>query len=655
MVSTAAEPAADVPPAISHPTRIVSWPVVAMFVLLTLAFTYPLWLDLGGSVMWSGSDTELFAWTLAWDGHAFAHSPWAIFDANIFYPFAHTLAYSENLIGSAFFAAPVLWITGNPVAAINVVTLLSCFLCGLGTYILARRLGLGTAAAVIAGVIFAFSPPRFMRIGQLHLCAVQWIPFGLASLHAYFDEGRARHLRWAVAFFTLEVLSSGHGAVYLLVGMAGLTVYRLVLGEPVKWRQRLDDFGLPGFLLLVPAILVVLQYQYVQREVGLVRTLADWTRTNGASFLTSPSHVDVFIHNRLPGRLDPAQGDLFPGYLPFLFALLAFLPRRGPKPGSTTLSHVAGAFEVVASLGLTCGVVMLFTGPIRFKVNDFLLLSLRQVARPWILFAACAAVRVVLSRWVPLEIGTRLRHLRDWLTEWPRRDRTNAMPFYLLLAIVTAWVSFPLDPPWALWPHIYWLPGLNFIRVPARFTLLSLMALGVVVGYGYERASKWLRPSWRTAAGVVMAVLLLVEFASMPLQPNKWSIEIPDVDRWVATLPGSFAIAEVPTTDPDGETWRWEQRQAIYMLHSMAHWQRTIHAFSGTRPELLDDTINLLGRFPDEKSVRRLEFLGIKYLIVHTDYYEPGQWEKVEKQIEAFGDRLRLEKVVGAGRVYSVH
>jgi hypothetical protein len=34
--------------------------------------------------------------TLAWDTHAFT-TPLSIFDANIYYPERHTLAYSENL------------------------------------------------------------------------------------------------------------------------------------------------------------------------------------------------------------------------------------------------------------------------------------------------------------------------------------------------------------------------------------------------------------------------------------------------------------------------------------------------------------------------------------------------------------------------------
>ena len=90
------------------------------------------------------ADTDLFIWSLAWDAHALVTQPLALFDANIYYPQARTLAYSENLLGGAMFSAPVWWVTGNPVLAMNVAALASCVLCGAGAWLLARRLGLST-------------------------------------------------------------------------------------------------------------------------------------------------------------------------------------------------------------------------------------------------------------------------------------------------------------------------------------------------------------------------------------------------------------------------------------------------------------------------------------------------------------------------------
>jgi hypothetical protein len=58
--------------------------------------------------------------------------------------------------------------------------------------------------------------------------------------------------------------------------------------------------------------------------------------------------------------------------------------------------------------------------------------------------------------------------------------------------------------------------------------------------------------------------------------------------------------------------------------------------------------------FPDETSVASLSGLGVTYIVVHTDSYSPMEWGRVEKRLQEFSSRLRLEHVEGAGRVYSL-
>ena len=89
-------------------------------------------------------------------------------------------------------------------------------------------------AAILAGAVFAFAPARLFRISQLHLTTIQWVPFTLAFLHTYLDSRKPRDLRLAIAFFTLQVLTSGHGAVFVIVAAAALIVYRLALREPIE-------------------------------------------------------------------------------------------------------------------------------------------------------------------------------------------------------------------------------------------------------------------------------------------------------------------------------------------------------------------------------------------------------------------------------------
>lgn len=145
------------------------WQAAALYAALTLLLMYPISVHPASLVAGDGPDTHLGLFVLSWDVHAFTSQPLAIFEANTFYPNPRTLAYQDNLIGSALIAAPVLWLTGNPVLALNVICLLANVLCGLGAYVLARRLGLGTAAALLCGLVFALSPPRFFRHSQVGL------------------------------------------------------------------------------------------------------------------------------------------------------------------------------------------------------------------------------------------------------------------------------------------------------------------------------------------------------------------------------------------------------------------------------------------------------------------------------------------------------
>ena len=90
------------------------------------------------------------------------------------------------------------------------------------------------------------------------------------------------------------------------------------------------------------------------------------------------------------------------------------------------------------------------------------------------------------------------------------------------------------------------------------------------------------------------------------------------------------------------------------MIHSTAHWQKTVHGYSGWRTALHRQLYSQMQVFPDETSVDSLSGLGVTYIVVHTDSYPPGEWGLVEERLRKFSSRLRLEHVEGAGRVYSL-
>ena len=622
------------------------------YLALTLLLAYPLTLNPATTILADSPDTHLIMWILGWDTHALVHHPLSIFDANIYFPRRLTLAYSENLIGSALVAAPVFWLTGNAVLALNVVTLISCALCGVGAWLLARRVGVGALGAALCGLVFAFSPARFSRITQLHLTTVQWVPFTLAFLHAYLDGGRPRDLRLAAAFFSLQALTSGHGAVFAGLATLALLVYRAASGEPIAFARRLRDCGVMGAVLLGPAVLVCLPYRAVQLELGLRRSLEDWIPTP-ESFMASPTTVHTWLLSLLPGTPvnDTASAYLFPGYLPLVLGAVALLwpgVARGhgvPAPVGRAWTRAALLVEIAAIVSMAVSVFVSLVHPITWRIDGTLVFAARDPLRAWAMCAVVVALRMALVSRAPVAIGPRFRRNLDACRRWVKARRQDPTTFYGLLTLASVMVS--AGPPIGLWPLVYWLPGLNFIRVPSRFMILAVLGLAVLSGIGFDRLSARVGPGKRRLLATALGVLMIIEFAGIPLETVPFKVEAPAVERWLAGQTQPFVVAEAPVMPT-------ARSQTTYMLHSMAHWQKTIHGYSGVQAALHDELYRRLRDFPDEAGLQSLAGLGVTYIVVHTEMYDRDEWAATEQRLSQFQQWLTLEHEEDGGRVYSL-
>ena len=540
--------------------------VSALYSALTFVMAYPLSASPGSTVVWDAPDTHVYLWTLAWDAYAFLHRPLLIFDANIYYPFTNTLAYSENLIGTAFFAAPIIWLTGNLVLGMNFAALITCVLCGVGGYVLARRWHLSPYAAFLCGLVFEFAPPRFIKLGQLHLTAIQWIPFTLAFLHSYLERGRRRDLLLALGCFTLQALSSGHGALFLALAIALLLAWRIALGQPIAIRQWLRDCGATGAYLLAPSVWMMLPYRAVQADAGLRRGYSPDAMPGLIDFLASPSRFHIYVQREWLGQPtinDQAIAYMFPGVLALLLggvAIALWRPRRGSL-------------------------------------------------------------------------------------------RTDATVFFALLGILSTlmFASWPFQ----LWRHIYWMPGINFVRAPPRFALLGLLCLAMLVAIAFDRLTVRTSSRARLIAAGALSLALLAEYSSVPFAAQPFAIDPPAVDRWLNTRPKPFAVAEFPQPSPFllGE---YERHHTHAMLHATVHWQKTVHGYSSHRRPLHERLYWNMMSFPEDAILSELLDLGVDYVVVHTDRYPGERWrDEIAPKVER-SPRLELLHTDGAGRVYAL-
>ena len=629
--------------------------ILALFGVMTALATFPLSARPGSEAIDLGPDTRLFLWTLAWDTEALAQRPFSLFDANIFHPEPRTLAYSEHQLGSALVAAPIIATSGNPLLAMNTVLLLSCFLSGLGAYVLSRQLGLGQAGALLAGVVFAFTPPRFFRLGQLHLATVQWIPFCLALVHRYAASGTRRHLLGALALFSLQAVTGGQSALFLALAACGLIVYLALFGElrPRSSLVRDAAIGLP--LALALNLPFVVPYLLVQRDLGLERSLdeaREWS-PNAASFLASPTHVHRWLAGkaRLGRALRDAKAFLFPGVIPLFFACFAFA-RAAPKPPSASVEPMASsrslrALDALISILALLAVLIEAAGGVSLRSGSFHL-SASGGGRAAVGAVALLVARLLLFRRQPFAYLPPLRGLRDRLRAFFERRVGINGGFYALLFALSLWVA--LGPGAGLYAALYrLLPGFDFIRVPSRFTLLSVLALAVLAGLGFERfvaGRKWLAPA--------IVALSFAELAAFPLATRPYPIETSPMDQWLAARSDDDAIVALPVSDPRDHVAA-ARRHSIYMLQSIIHFRPLVNGYSGFTPPGHDRLFRMLVRFPDEDALAAIEALGVRYAVIHRDGYgDESEWKALMERLDGWQDRLNLVASFDQGRVYEL-
>jgi hypothetical protein len=218
----------------------------------------------------------------------------------------------------------------------------------------------------------------------------------------------------------------------------------------------------------------------------------------------------------------------------------------------------------------------------------------------------------------------------------------------LYLALTVVCVGLAMGPPYGIWPFVYWWPGFSFIRAPLRFMILGVLGVAVLAAIGFDRSVSRLPERRRQWVAALVGALMIVEFFGAPVFAVPFVVKIPAADRWLADQPKPFVVAEVPVGP--------ERYQTTYMLHSTAHWQRTVAGYGGIRPDL-NQIINAeLRSFPDERSVRHLTELGVTHVIVHIDFYAPEEWPAADARLRAFDpQRLTLEYADQTGRVYSLH
>jgi hypothetical protein len=215
---------------------------------ITAAFTFPLILRLTDALPGDLGDPLLNTFILAWGASRMPFGFSGVWTAPFFFPLTDTLAFSEHLLGITVFAAPITWVTGNPVLTYNLAFLGSYVLAGVGMYLLARALWGRRDAAFLAALAFAFAPHRLMHVPHLQVLFSGWMPVGLWGLHRYFQTGSRRALGVFAGAYALLALSNGYFLYFFAVPVAvvaagGLIRAAIVARGPLRIRVPWRDLA----------------------------------------------------------------------------------------------------------------------------------------------------------------------------------------------------------------------------------------------------------------------------------------------------------------------------------------------------------------------------------------------------------------------------
>lgn len=218
--------------------------------------------------------------------------------------------------------------------------------------------------------------------------------------------------------------------------------------------------------------------------------------------------------------------------------------------------------------------------------------------------------------------------------------------------------------PYALF--YYLIPGFNGFRNSARWELLIVLGLSVLIGLTFAHLFKKvsLRKVWLATSIICLLVIgevpFPIHYSRVPLKAD-----YPNVYGYIATLPANAAIIEMPIYN-----WNflpYGMQEQMRLLYSTQHYRKMVNGTSGfSPPEWQEHIIDLYYHFPNQQTINYLKSINVAYVIVHGNEYQmlfnknffvngiaPRSWESINAQIMKT-KQLKLIKKIQADYIYQV-
>ena len=422
--------------------------VLVMLSLLggSIAFTWPM-ANLSQPQLPLHDDALFSVWRLAWVAHQLSVEPTALFDANVFYPEANTLAFSDAMLLLGVAGSPFIWLGAHPVVVHNVLLIASFAAAALATMHLLRFLGASTVGQIVAAMIFSFAPYRIGHIGHLELLWTAFIPLALVRLYRALELPTLRRGMSLGVVLAMQGLCSIYYVVFLVIWLIPATL-TAPLHVTVTWSRR-HVLAAVGALFIAGVLLGPYAYMYAQarQDVG-ARSVEEIQRYSAVP----GDYLSVPDANRLYDRPSSESIDersLFLGTVAMSLAIAAIVmrPTRAVIP-----------YAVLGLIALD----------LSFGVNGLTYNALRVAAPSLDGFRAPARFAVFVLLSVAVLAGLAITHIRAVTT---RRVRAGITVFAIVGILLEYWsaplpaATRPLEPP-AVYGWIATQPRAPILELP---------------------------------------------------------------------------------------------------------------------------------------------------------------------------------------------
>jgi hypothetical protein len=199
-----------------------------------------------------------------------------------------------------------------------------------------------------------------------------------------------------------------------------------------------------------------------------------------------------------------------------------------------------------------------------------------------------------------------------------------------------------------LYPFLHrWLPGVQGLRAPARFSILVGLTLSILAGFGALRILRYCKPpalGW-AVTGLLAAAILVDAWPALQLVPV-WKEPPPLYEL----LPSDrdVILAELPVVhDPAFNT--------PYMYFSLWHWRPMINGYSGQIPRSYEVLVEDLVRFPRREPVATLRQRGVTHVMLNCGLDYVVQCEDISTQMRLSKDLHLVQASTFQGRTIELY